>query len=421
MCISRFFLRILRVHFIDLFAGAGGLSEGFKRAGFTPIAHVESDTSACFTLKTRAAYYYLKSNNQIQVYHDYLKGVIDRKKLYKSVPSEVLNTVINKKISEDTNDSIFNKIDEIKGDREVDLIIGGPPCQAYSITGRAALKHREKDPRKELYKEYGKYLQRYRPKLFVFENVPGLKSSDGGKHYKNLKDYFQSIGYTIDERLLNAWYFGVVQNRQRLIIVGWREDITFNFPEFEQEMNQFSVKDIFEDLPPLKPDQGSRWCNYTSPNNECLTNNSIRNGIDFTTLHVTRPHNDRDLNIYRMAIEKLAEGKRIKNNEIADADRTQKNTSDFLDRFKVVDSIPHTMIAHIANDGHHFIHPDINQLRSISVREAARIQSFPDDFHFEGMIESKNRTAAFRQIGNAVPPLMAEKLAFNLLGQLNAD
>jgi DNA (cytosine-5)-methyltransferase 1 len=407
------------VHFIDLFAGAGGLSEGFKRAGFTPVAHVEADTSACFTLKTRVAYYYLKENNQIQSYYDYLRGTISREKLYALVPADILDTVINKKISADTNASIFDKIDEIKGETEVDLIIGGPPCQAYSVTGRAALKHKENDPRKELYKEYGKYLQKYRPKLFVFENVPGLKTSDGGIHYENLKNYFNSIGYNIDERLLNAWYFGVVQNRLRLIIIGWRNDINFAFPEFEQAINQFSTRDIFNDLPELRPNQGLRWCNYTLPNNQCLSEGKIRNGLDFTTLHVTRPHNDKDLNIYRMAIENLAKGKRLKNNEIAEEHRTQKNTSDFLDRFKVVDTIPHTMIAHISHDGHHFIHPDIDQLRSISVREAARIQSFPDDFHFEGVVENKNRTAAFRQIGNAVPPLMAEKIAEKILRERN--
>ncbi len=125
-----------------------------------------------------------------------------------------------------------------------------------------------------------------------------------------------------------------------------------------------------------------------------------------------RPHNNRDLAIYKMAIKLLnKQGKRLKNFDIPEEERTQKNVEDFTDRFKVVDVKPHTMIAHIAKDGHHFIHPDIKQLRSISVREAARIQSFPDDFYFEGCKEYIYRTAAFRQIGNAVPPVMANEIA----------
>jgi DNA (cytosine-5)-methyltransferase 1 len=407
------------VNFIDLFAGAGGLSEGFTRAGFTPVAHVESNTAACFTIKTRLAYYHLKANDQIEVYYSYLKGQINRKELYKHIPDEILDSVINEKIAPETNDAIFEKIDLLTGDNEIDLIVGGPPCQAYSITGRGALKHKINDPRKQLYKEYGKYLIKYRPKLFVFENVPGLKSSDGGKHYNDLKEYFKSIGYTIDERQLNSWNFGVIQHRERLIIMGWREDVNFEFPNFDIDTTTRSSDDLFGDLPPLRPNQGGRWCNYLTPANEYLNSANIRNGVDFTTLHVTRPHNEKDLNIYRMAIEQMANGKRIKNDEIAEEFRTQKNTTDFLDRFKVVDKVPHTMIAHIANDGHHFIHPNISQLRSISVREAARIQSFPDNFYFEGVKEKGNRTAAFRQIGNAVPPLMAEKIAISIKNHMN--
>ena len=124
-----------------------------------------------------------------------------------------------------------------------------------------------------------------------------------------------------------------------------------------------------------------------------------------------KPHNDKDLAIYKLAVEQYGKGILIKNNTIPDSLRTQNNTTDFLDRFKVVGDIPHTMIAHIAKDGHHFIYNSENQTRSISVREAARIQSFPDNYYFEGELEYGNRTAAFRQIGNAVPPLMAEKIA----------
>ena len=104
---------------------------------------------------------------------------------------------------------------------------------------------------------------------------------------------------------------------------------------------------------------------------------------------------------------------------IPEQHRTQKNTKDFLDRFKVVGKIPHTLIAHIAKDGHHFIYNSLDQIRSISVREAARIQSFPDNYYFEGEKEVGNRTSAFKQIGNAVPPLMAQKIALKIRTLLN--
>ena len=133
------------------------------------------------------------------------------------------------------------------------------------------------------------------------------------------------------------------------------------------------------------------------------------NGIDFTTQHITRNHNERDLEIYSIAIDKWVNKKeRLKYNDLPERLQTHNNTKAFLDRYKVVDPLghSHTVVAHISKDGHYYIYPDLKQIRSISVREAARIQSFPDDYFFEG-----GRTAAFKQIGNAVPPLMAQALA----------
>lgn len=410
------------MNFIDLFAGAGGLSEGFINAGFSPIAHVESDKAACFTLKTRLAFHFLSSINQLHIYRSYLKGEISRIDLYEAIPNKLLNSVINKYISEKNNIEIFNTIDNILRENEiteVDLIIGGPPCQAYSNIGRAALKHVENDPRKKLYLEYGRFLQRYRPKLFVFENVPGLKSSDDGIHYENLKEYFKEIGYIVEDKLLNALDFGVIQNRKRLIIMGWREDVDFSYPDFDSEEVLYTSQDIFEDLPPLLPGKGELYSEYILPTNTYLTQSGIRDKGDILTEHFTRPHNEKDLVIYRLAIEKYNEGILLTNDSIPEEKRTQKNTKDFLDRFKVVGNIPHTVIAHIAKDGHHFIYNSLEQIRSISVREAARIQSFPDSYYFEGVKECNNRTAAFKQIGNAVPPLMAKKIANKLRILLN--
>jgi DNA (cytosine-5)-methyltransferase 1 len=250
--------------------------------------------------------------------------------------------------------------------------------------------------------------------LFVFENVPGLLTAGEGLYFKNLTKYYKRLGYKVGCKLFNADDFGVIQNRRRLIIIGWRKDVSFTYPEIAPISGTYSRDDIFGDLPPIRPDDNSRYHTYTSSPNEYLTKTGMRNGEAFVCQHIARPHNAKDLEIYRLAIRKLADGERLKNNHIPAAMRTQKNVSDFLDRFKVVAKKPHTMIAHIAKDGHHFIHPDENQLRSISVREAARIQSFPDNYYFEGVKEDQPRTAAFRQIGNAVPPLMAAAIADKL-------
>ena len=122
---------------IDLFAGAGGFSEGFIRAGFKPVAHVEMDSAACFTLKTRAAYHWLKNNGQLKVYENYLKGRISREDLYDSVPAECIESVICSEIGDDTLPEIFSRIDYLLDGRKPDVIIGGPPCQAYSLVGRS--------------------------------------------------------------------------------------------------------------------------------------------------------------------------------------------------------------------------------------------------------------------------------------------
>ena len=151
--------------------------------------------------------------------------------------------------------------------------------------------------------------------------------------------------------------------------------------------------------------------------NEYLKKTETRNGIDYTTQHITRNHNDRDLEIYSIAIDKwLNDRQRLKYNDIPKKLQTHKNTEAFLDRYKVIDPTghSHTVVAHIAKDGHYYIYPDLKQVRSISVREAARIQSFPDDYFFEG-----GRTAAFKQIGNAVPVNMAYAIGAQIVKALN--
>lgn len=396
--------------YIDLFAGAGGLSEGFIRQGFLPVAHVESNKAACFTLKTRLAFHYLVNAGKEDLYNSYIKGELSRDDLYSNIPEKILNSAINAEIGKQ-NKEIFRIIDSNLNGKPVDLIIGGPPCQAYSKIGRPALKHKVDDVRTTLYIQYGRFLKRYSPKIFVFENVPGILNAANGQHFRNLQKYYKRLGYSIEAKLLNAYDYGVIQNRLRVIIIGWQKALKLSYPEIVPSENQYFRDDIFYDLPAICAGENKRFHYYTSEINEYLKLSAIRNGVPFVSQHIARLHNTRDLDIYKLAINKLTKGNRLKNDRIPDHMRTQRNITDFLDRFKVVDQKPHTMIAHIAKDGHHFIHPDIKQLRSISVREAARIQSFPDDYYFEGIKEDRPRTAAFIQIGNAVPPLMAAKIA----------
>lgn len=405
--------------YIDLFAGAGGLSEGFIQAGFNPIAHVEMDEAACFSLKTRAAYHYLKNNNRYEQYVSYLRGDIKRSELYDLIPAHLLDSVINLSIGSGTNDKIHQLIQKQLQGKEVDLIIGGPPCQAYSLVGRARSENKMNgDPRNYLYVQYAKYLEKYQPKLFVFENVLGLKSAKGGLYLKNMEKLFLKKGYNMELFTVEANQFGVLQNRKRIIIIGWRDDLTPNIPNLEKinMSTSFQVGEIFSDLPFLQAGEGvDKYQRYSKKPSKYLTKYHLRNGIDVLTQHVARPHTKQDKEIYRIAVNKWkTEQKRLDYNDLPERLKTHKNRHSFFDRFKVVASdlnYSQTVVAHIAKDGHYYIHPDIEQNRSISVREAARLQSFADDYYFEGLKENSNRTAAFKQIGNAVPPKMAEVIA----------
>ena len=405
------------MNYIDLFAGAGGLSEGFTRMGFTPIAHVEMNKDACDTLRTRAVFHWLRENGKENIYYNYLKSENRDKDFFwkeNGVPQHVVDSVINKEISKETLSEIFELIDSILGDKNVDVVIGCPPCQAYSVAGRAR-KNMDGDPRNFLYQYYIKFLKKYRPKMFVFENVPGILSAKNGEYLDKIFEAVRNAGYelslpTNSQKFLNSKNFGVLQDRKRVIIVGWRKELALSYPDFEITEPKFKIlKDLFADLPELKNGEGTmNAVKYKKPTTEYLKQSKIRGEIDFVTQHIARPNNENDLEIYRMAVEEMNQGKRLNYAKLPERLIRHKNTSSFTNRFQVVngDGISHTVVAHIAMDGHYYIHPDIKQNRSITIREAARIQSFPDDYFFEG-----SRTAVFKQIGNAVPPLMAEKIA----------
>ncbi|MEG0308352.1 MAG: DNA cytosine methyltransferase [Clostridium sp.] len=420
------------MNFLDLFAGAGGLSEGFLRNGFKPVAHIELNENACKTLETRSAYYYLKENNMLNVYRRYQRSyherqdirVRERQEFLAHIPQGVIEPILNIEISEKTLPHIFNIVDErlsMMEQDEIDLVIGGPPCQAYSLVGRARDENgMEDDPRNYLYKLYIRFLSRYQPKAFVFENVPGILTAFDGNIFKNLQAYMKRVGYNIEARKIDAKDLGVLQSRKRIIIIGWRKDLEFTYPIFEHCNINYKVNDILSDLPKLRAGEEYKRFSYRKIASNYLLDTRMRSEDDIVTHHVARRHIQRDLEIYKLTVKKWnIEKARIKYTDLPEDLRTHKNVTSFLDRFKVVagnERYSHTVVAHISRDGHHYIHPDINQNRSITVREAARIQSFPDDYFFEG-----SRTANFVQIGNAVPPLMAEKIAYwfkNRLEQL---
>lgn len=414
-----------RVKYLDLFAGAGGLSEGFIRAGYTPVAHVEMDESASYTLKTRSVYHWLKSHDDLVDYNNYLRGKISRETLYSKVPVEVVNNVVNEKIGELTIRDIFKKIDFLLNGQKLDLIIGGPPCQAYSLVGRSSDRNKmQNDERCYLYCFYVQFLKRYKPKFFVFENVIGLlsaKDSLGIKYFHEMQNAFHEAGYEIEYDVLSADDYGVMQKRRRIFIVGRRGKSSGFFPKPKEVIIHNTVSDLFVDLPKIKQGEGTiNGCEFdTNKTVSYLRNAQIASPDAPLTFHCARPQMQLDLDIYRFVANAWYEKQiRVSYDMLPDQLRTRDNMRCFKDRYKVVaGDLPasHTIIAHIAKDGHYYIHPDVTQNRSLTPREAARIQSFPDDYFFESVSGIPGRGPAFRQIGNAVPVLLAQKIAEKLL------
>ena len=417
--------------YLDLFAGAGGLSEGFIRAGYEPVAHVEMDAAACYTLKTRVAYHWLKRNKKLNIYNRYLKGEITRNEFYEEIPESVLNSVLNYEISEETLPVIFAKIDAMLGEKKLDLIVGGPPCQAYSLAGRSRSENKMVgDKRNYLYKLYAEFLKHYQPEYFVFENVVGLlsaKDEDGSLHLENMRKLFKAYGYSTEFRTLNASDHGVLQNRKRIILIGKRGEHEGFYPEIPVIANTYKAGELFCDLPSIKAGEGVVTPVATNPySGKYLYNSGIKEyDQEPITFHQARPHTEQDLEIYRIVVETWnKKNERIAYTDLPERLRTHNNTKCFLDRFKVVaENLPYTqtVVAHICRDGHYYIHPDIKQNRSLTPREAARIQTFPDNYYFESVTGKPSRTLAYKQIGNAVPVCLAHSVAKALLDRFVED
>ena len=392
-------------NFIDLFAGCGGLSEGFYKQGFKALTHVEIDHFACETLKTRMKHYN-----------------------YQDAESSVLELDI-------TSKNVISKISNVVGNRNVDLIIGGPPCQSFSTLGRA--KDGEgmvNDPRNFLFESYIKVLDKFKPKIFVFENVTGLLSAKiNGKLIVNkiLKELGKNYKVVANPNsmVLNSADYGVPQIRKRVIIIGVRKDVKTSPEQIYDGIKKthfdasdknssnakkyVTVKEAIGELPKLKQGEGVKTILF-NPTDENDFLKHIRPNSKYELVdHISRTHNELDVKRYvamsknKWDFSELLE----KSPELSHPKARVFNNSYVVQHWNMPSK---TIIAHLYKDGNQFIHPDYKQGRTLTPREAARLQSFPDDFVFEG-----SKTQKFKQIGNAVPPLFAEAIARSIKQILN--
>lgn len=402
------------LNIIDLFSGAGGLTEGFRTTDFNIIAHVEMDKAACQTLQLRNAFYILKKQGKLSLYKSFLDGQTTFTELLEDAGPKSASSVIHETISSETIQSTLDKIDKMLGNRHIDGIVGGPPCQAFSVVGRKRnARKKSSDERIYLYKYYIQFLEKYKPSFFVFENVKGLlsfKDIHGDNLFKKMQSEFEAMkpSYDLQYQIINAANYGVPQSRQRLILFGRKKSLpkVDFFKDFSQlKENPVTIRELFRDLPKLHAGEVNNQ--YTNQPIKFVSDHLRKLSLPLT-FNESRNNQLRDLNIYKIAAVKRQNGFVLKYTELPQELKTHRNQHAFLDRFKALDydGVSHTVVAHIAKDGHYYIHPDPDQNRSITVREAARIQTFPDDFFF-----MNSRTNAFKQIGNAVPPYLAKKIA----------
>ncbi len=510
------------INIIDLFAGPGGLGEGFSSLesnGGHPFRirmSVEKEISAHTTLTLRALYRILREEGNTKPYFDYAEGRISKDDLIAECPDQWQEaneeTLGAPRALGEDNDLIHKRLKQLKKQHSSEpwVVIGGPPCQAYSLVGRARNKgiqnyKAEEDPRHFLYKEYLQVLSIIEPDVFVMENVKGILSSsvggekifpkiladlenprlvtEGKKNGKSYRIYsfvkapdstdLISSGYSNhNDFIIRAEDYGVPQTRHRVILLGVSADLTDNIPDQLKTSEQVSIEYVLEGLPALRSklskgeDSSVNWKAAIDANvrlvksqlgrNKTYTavldsmSESLRNlkseapvtdtkypgkGIgkeapvklsNWLTKakpgkvlnHAARGHMNSDLGRYLFsACWALPEVHGTSDKPFPKAedypeclapDHANWNTGKFADRFRVQrKGRPATTVtSHISKDGHYFIHPDPTQCRSLTVREAARIQTFPDNYFFEG-----SRTQQYVQVGNAVPPFLAVQLA----------
>lgn len=401
-----------KINTIDLFAGCGGLTEGFAQTGnYNTIACVEWEKAPINNLENR-----LKTKwNYTDASERALRFDIQR-------TEELINGWNDEEFGSSKGLDYLVK----KNGGDVELIIGGPPCQAYSVAGRIRDENGMKDDyRNYLFESYLEIVKHYKPKAFVFENVPGMLSArpgDGKKYIVDIiKEQFENAGYVILSDLKEAVFdfteYGIPQNRKRVIILGLKKEYygdeayelldkfyTEIMPKYKVKTVQ-TVKDAIGDLPklyPLESDEpvrlnGKKY-SHTFHNNDNIYN------------HLPRYHSKRDINIFKLLCEDIETGK----NKYISIDALKQLYTEItgkksnIHKFYVLrwDQPSNTIPAHLYKDGLRHIHPDSQQARTITVREAARLQTFPDDYKF---ITGTN--LEYKMIGNAVPPKFAKIVA----------
>jgi DNA (cytosine-5)-methyltransferase 1 len=478
---------------VDIFAGPGGLSEGFNSlrdshgaAIFESRAAIEMEASAVKTLVLRGAFRLLDRDGVVpDSYYDYLRGEITKDALlaspmmgeaYAQVAKETHQIELGPNNHELTDGIIARAI----GGSDNWALIGGPPCQAYSLVGRSRRKHDllfEDDKKHFLYREYLHTIRRFKPSVFVMENVKGLLSSthDGTSMFdrilEDLRTADDGVEYDIyslvhstapgdlgpKDFVIRAELYGVPQRRHRVILLGVRRDLG-RVPSILKPWSRLNtVATAIGDMPPIRsvisrggdsvenwlsvrlgaqrnledilaaesdsrslaPDQGSKFIRLGQPMgplseesgrlNEWLSDVRLGGVPD----HASRRHMTSDLERYHFAAgfalkeDRSPRLKDLPTNLLPAHKSATAEVAAFVDRFNVqVWNRPSsTIVSHMAKDGHYFIHPDPDQMRSLTVREAARLQTFPDNYAFEG-----NQTQKYVQVGNAVPPLLARQI-----------
>lgn len=398
----------MKYNYIDLFAGCGGLSEGFEKSKiFEGLAFIEWEKYPCLTLKKR----------------------LDQKWKYKNAEEIVIRFDIqrtNELLNGWKNDVEFDSgigLNQLIKDKNVDLVIGGPPCQAYSIAGRVRDNNKMNDDyRNYLFESYLEVVKSFKPKLIVFENVEGILSAKPGgvSIIDRISDSFRELGYDIstnlrEDAMFNVVDYGIPQNRKRIIILGvskecYGTDTQNILKDFYQNImpsykvnKKVTVEDSISDLPKLLP--------LSTPSKKESHRSVLSNKV---LNHLPRFHSQRDVNIFSELAKDVENGS-VKYPDVKSLIELYKNVTGKESKFHKYNVLnnkkpSNTIPAHLYKDGLRHIHPDPNQGRSITVREAARIQTFPDDMEFLGSMGEQ-----YKMIGNAVPPLFSELLSNSII------